>query len=385
MKSVEKIRHRILVVDDEDWNLEVFAGHLRREGFEVVCAKRGDEALKIISSSDIDLVILDVMMPGKDGFQVCREIVADNKLKHIPVILATALNETGHKVEGLKAGATDFLSKPVDQSELIARVRAHLRVKQLFEETSRQKTELEKAYARLKELSALQNRLTVTVTHELRSPLAAIHLGLENLFLQGEKSLSSKQTSLIQRMRSNIARLSTLVNGILDLEQLESEGTARMHFEDCDLHELVGEVIDLQNAAAAHKGCYLKYEADRSLGTVRIDRDRMTQIVMNLVNNAIKYTDTGGVTVKSCLRASEGRFVIEVHDTGPGISPEDLARLFQKFQRLESAYQSNMPGSGLGLYITKELVARHGGEIQCASELGKGSCFSVSFPLISGT
>ncbi|MFA6601214.1 MAG: hybrid sensor histidine kinase/response regulator [Candidatus Omnitrophota bacterium] len=381
MKDGPERKFKILVVDDEEWNLEIFSSHLRREGFEVVCAHHGDEALGLMNTLEIDLVILDVMMPGKDGFQVCREILAGQSSRHVPVILATALNETSRKVEGLKAGATDFLSKPVDQAELIARVRAHLRVKELFEVTLRQKEELEKAYQKLQELSELQNRLTMTITHELRSPLTAIQLGLENFFLKDTEGLNPRQMKLIQRIKTNMARLTTLVNGILDLQQLEKSGPAIFHFAPCDIHGLIDEVLEIQRPAADMNQCYLRSEQDPLLKTAVVDRDRMIQILMNLVNNAIKYTQEGGVTVKTRLLAAEGRFDLEVRDTGPGIGTEDLAKLFQKFSRLEGAYRSDVPGSGLGLYITKELVARHGGQIRVSSELGKGSCFTVTFPL----
>jgi len=198
--------------------------------------------------------------------------------------------------------------------------------------------------------------------------------------MKHQEGLTEKQVNLLQRFKAQTERLADLVGGILDLRELENKKDETFSFADADIHQVLGEVISLQKTAAENKGCYLNYEPDSEIQHVKMDRPRMIQIVTNLINNAIKYTPSGGVTVKSKLHQDENAYAIEVHDTGPGISEEDLAKLFQKFQRLDNAYQSDIAGSGLGLYITRELVDKHKGRIEVTSELGKGSCFRAIFP-----
>jgi len=371
---------KILMVDDESWNLDVLASHLRKEGWEPAAVMNGPEALRAVDENEFDLILLDVMMPGMDGFEVCRQIRARERLRQIPVLLVTALHETEDKVKGLEAGASDFLTKPVQSAELVARVRAHLRLKELMDITLAQKTHLESAYRRLKELSEEQNRMTLIVSHELRSPLSAITMILDYYFNRHPETLSEKQKTFLPRLMAHIRRLNELADGILDLKAMENAKAEHFIFEKCDLNLLVSEIVEIQRPVAEAKGCYMNFRPDPLLGQVRADRQRLTQMLMNLIGNAIKYTPEGGVTVSTRRLPLPRTYRIEISDTGPGMSEEEQKGLFRKFGRLQDAYTKGIRGSGLGLYITRELALKHGGDIVVESVPGKGSCFSVVLP-----
>lgn len=225
---------------------------------------------------------------------------------------------------------------------------------------------------------AVKNEFTSTVSHELRTPLAAMKLSIDILASEDPGKLTDDQKTFIGRVKSNIDRLARLINEVLDLSKLES-GKMVMNMVLVDVTALAREVVEAQGAFVASRGLSIVVEAAPGLPRVMADRDRLVQVLNNLINNALKFTSRGGITIAVSYREPEG-IVFCVRDTGIGIKPEDMSRLFEKFYQVGGASQQ-VGGTGLGLAICKEIVALHGGRIWVESTFGKGSEFYFSLPL----
>ncbi len=377
------LRERILIVDDEPWNIQVLEKYLASENYEILKAANAAEGLAILERTGAELVLLDVMMPDKDGFEFCREIRRHPVLSTLPVILVTALQETVDKVLGLEAGANDFLSKPVDKVELMARVRAHLRIQALRQTVVEQKGQIQQSLKKLQELSELQNRITLMISHDLRSPLTVMKMGLENLEHKTRALQDETQKKMIGRLQGHVDYLASLVDNILSLGELES-GSHSLRLNLGGLNPVVGEVVEQQRPLAEAKQLSLLLQLDAGLPELFFDTQKIIQLVINLVSNAVKYTPAGRVTVSTVYKSEANEVEVRVQDTGPGIKAEDRAKLFGKFTRFDNAYEQKIKGSGLGLAVCHEIVKQHRGRLFVESEEGRGACFVAALPVRTG-
>ncbi|HEY9645874.1 MAG TPA: hybrid sensor histidine kinase/response regulator [Chroococcidiopsis sp.] len=364
---------RILAVDDVPDNLFLLQAILEDQGYEVCLVGDGEEALAEIDRNPPDLVLLDIMMPGIDGYEVTRRIRQKTHLPMIPVLLISA-HDQASPAEGLDAGADDFIRKPVDVDELLARVRSLLRLKHSIEERE--------------EIARQREDFISRLTHDLRTPLVAADRML-NLMRQGtfchvsldmDKALSSM-------IRSN-QNLLQMVNTLLEVHRHES-GNKTLLFSLCNLHDIVREVSQELSPLANEKGLALNLilspinDDDESMGMVVGDRLELRRVVTNLIGNAIKFTDRGAVTVSlGTVPTNSGNsdhsawVILEVRDTGPGIPAGDQALLFERFRQ----GNHKRAGSGLGLHLSRRIIEAHNGCIKVASELGQGSVFTVQLP-----
>jgi two-component system, sensor histidine kinase and response regulator len=361
---------RILAVDDTPDNLILLQTMLEVEGYSVDLVSDGVSALKQIEQSPPDLILLDVMMPGMDGYEVTRRIRKNLKVSYIPILLLTAHIEVS-VVEGLDAGADDFIRKPFDQDELLARVRSLLRLKHSIDEQEK--------------MAQMREDFVSRLTHDLRTPLVAADRML-NLFQQEvfcEISQDMKQ-AISAMIRSN-HNLLEMVNNLLEVYRFEA-GKKTLQAESCDMREIVEEVVQELSPLATEKGLNIEVEAstidgqDDHAAKVIGDRLELRRVISNLVGNAIKFTDTGSVNIR--ISETEGNskdktwVVIDVKDTGYGISQEDQAMLFERFRQ----GKNKRAGSGLGLHLSRRIVESHKGTIGVSSELGQGSVFTIRLP-----
>ncbi|MDM9379927.1 hybrid sensor histidine kinase/response regulator [Chlorogloeopsis sp. ULAP01] len=361
---------RILAVDDTPDNLVLLQTILEIEGYSIDLVADGATALEKIEQSPPDLILLDVMMPGLDGYEVTRRIRNHPTMPYIPILLLTAFHDVS-VVEGLDAGADDFIRKPFDQDELLARVRSLLRLKQSLDEQ--------------KKLFRQQEDFVSRVTHDLRTPLVAADRML-NLFQQETFCKISREMkqAIAAMIRSN-HNLLDMVNTLLEVHRFEA-GKKNLQFDSCNMREIIEEVVQELKPLADEKDLMLKVDASRlnqqddNAAIVRGDCLELRRVIGNLVGNAIKFTDTGGIELRifeTSLPPSNQTWVtIEVKDTGYGIAQEDLATLFERFRQ----GKNKRAGSGLGLHLSQRILESHGGKISVVSELGKGSVFTVSLP-----
>ena len=361
----------ILVVDDMPSNLEILTTMLKECGHRVRPVPSGRLALEAARLQPPDLILLDINMPGMDGYQVCASLKADEKLAAVPVIFISANNEVFDKVTAFNLGGVDYVTKPFQFEEVEARVETHL-------ELRRQRVELEKSYQNLAELEALRDSLVHMIVHDLRSPLAALVGNLE-LLKDGTSPLEPDQREDIEEAYKAAKRMILMVTGVLDVHKLEA---GRMSVEpvDCDARAIAREVIE--SLGSITEGRDLSLSA--SQGEVRgmLDKGILFRVLQNLVANALKFTPPQGGTVQLQVDRNEDIIRFVVKDNGPGIPPEYHGQIFEKFGQVAGKTYGRMFSTGLGLPFCKLAVEAHGGQIGVESEVGKGSTFWVYIPVL---
>jgi signal transduction histidine kinase len=364
MNSPSSPSDKILVVDDSPDNVFLIKTILEEEGYTISTAENGPAALAKIAESSFDLVLLDLMMPGMDGYEVTKRIRENKELPFIPILLITA-HDSASVAQGLDLGADDFIRKPVTVDELLARVRSLLRLKHSIDERD--------------EIARQREDFVSRLTHDLRTPLVAADRMLM-LFQQGALGeLSSQMNEVIHIMARSNSNLLAMVNTLLEVYRFEA-GRKTLAFFSVDLYQLLEDVAGELTPLAEEKklSLNLEYPEDSSVKAISGDRLELHRLFTNLVGNAIKFTDSGSVTLRLLpADASYDKMTVEVVDTGQGIASEQITTLFERF-RPGSHKRS---GSGLGLYLSRRIVEAHQGTIEVNSELGKGSVFSVRLPI----
>jgi two-component system sensor histidine kinase/response regulator len=342
----------ILAVDDIPDNLFLVQLALEQEGHEVVLVDSGAAALAQVEKSQPDLILLDVMMPGMDGYEVARRLRSNPRLPFIPILMITAHDQSS-VVAGLDAGADEFIRKPVKVDELQARVRSLLRLKQSIDQ---------------------RENFVHCLTHDLRTPLVAADrmLGLIKQGVFGE--VSSEMGQAVTTVISSNQNLLSMLNTLLEVYCYDV-GKKVFSFIDFYLPELIEEVMRELSPLGYEKGIELRAQIADEVETIRADRWELRRVFTNLIGNALKFTDSGFVEFRAHL--DNQTLVLEVEDTGIGISAEDQARLFERFR------QGNhlRSGSGLGLYLCYQIVQSHQGAIDVTSEVGKGTLFTIRLPM----
>jgi two-component system, sensor histidine kinase and response regulator len=348
VKNVEK--NYILAVDDIPDNLLLVQLALEQEGYQVVLAHNGEAALKQIRQNPPSLILLDVMMPGMDGYEVTRRIREDKSVPFIPILLLTAREESS-VVEGLDAGADEFVRKPFQLDELQARVRSMLRLKETIDQ---------------------RENFVSCLTHDLRTPLVAANRMLDLISQKAFGEITSEQEEAIANIVSSNKNMLEMLNTLLETHQYEL-GQKALSFILVDLQKLIKDVVTELQPLATDKGINLESDIDPKTSETKGDRLELRRVITNLLSNAIKFTDTG--TVRISLGQNGDCIVITVQDSGIGISAQDQQTIFQRF------HQGNhrRAGKGLGLYLCRQIINAHRGKITVESELNQGTTFTVIF------
>ncbi len=359
---------KLLVVDDSRLNLSQLELLLSEENYSITTITKGRDALKLAAKEPFDLMLLDVIMPDMDGFEVCTRMKKNSITSKIPVIFLTGQTDMESIRKGFQVGAVDYVGKPFNKIELIARVKSHLELK-------RSREELEVAKRSAEEALVYKSEFLANMSHEIRTPINGI-IGMSE-FLDNTK-LDEKQAEYVRIVRSSANSLLNLINDILDFSKLEA-GKIELENLDFDFHEHIEDTLKSMTFKAEEKGLQLKQIIQPDVPqALNGDPTRLRQVLLNLISNALKFSEKGYVTVKvSLLDEFNDKCVvkIEVIDTGIGISPEGKRRLFKSFSQVDASTTRNYGGTGLGLVISKSLSEMMGGKISVESEEGKGSNF----------
>jgi two-component system sensor histidine kinase/response regulator len=369
-------RRKILIVDDDRINIRILGGILRGEGYLLTEADSGERALQVYAESLPDLVLLDVMMPGIDGFETCRRL---NKIygdKCAPVIFITAKSESDDVVEGLGAGGVDYLPKPFKAKEVIARIRSHLQNRALSEQRKQLVEQLSKA-------NAAKNRFLGMAAHDLRNPLASIR-GLSEFLREGAVGpLTPEQIDLINTIHSASQSMLDLVNELLDVATIEA-GELKIHYGPHNLAELISKSVAMTNIEAAKKKTVVTFDARGQAPILMLDGAKMRQVIDNLLSNAVKYSPPGSsVTATIQFDSTRGTHGFAVQDQGPGIPDGERDKLFKDFGRLSIQPTGGEKSTGLGLAICRKIVEAHGGTITAENLPTRGCEFRVFLSAIS--
>lgn len=362
--------YKLLIVDDEPQLLSQVVELLDSE-YQVSVARDGQTALELTEREPPDLILLDIIMPEMDGYEVCRRLKQNPGTQDIAVIFLSTKDDPGAEAYGIELGATDYLSKPISPPLLLARVRNILKLKTSLDDLKKVRSDAEVA-------NRAKSFFLANMGHELRTPLNAI-LGFSSL-LRKETQLSLEQIDKLDIINRSGEHLLSLINDVLEMSRIEA-GRIALEISPFDLHNMVRDIADMMYERAYNKGLQLIIDPSSEFPRyIKGDEARLRQIMINLVGNAVKYTQEGSITMRLGIRQNtKAHLVIEIKDTGSGISVADQEHIFEPFKRLDE--QNNYQGSGLGLTITRQFVLMMEGSITLESTLGKGSVFRVDLPL----
>ncbi len=426
MLSDEPRGPKVLVVDDNIPNVELLEAYLTAAGYHVEKAYDGEEALEAVNRDVPDLVLLDIMMPKLDGYQVCQRLKQEEKTRFVPVVMITALKELEDRIRGIEVGADDFLTKPFNKHELLTRVKSLLRIKglhdeveaynRLLEEKVAERTaELQRAMEELKELDEMKSNFLATISHELRTPLTPIKGYVQSMLSEVLGPLNPTQRKGLSIISESVDRLHGLIEDLLAFIKMDRDEIS-LDLQNFPVSSLIQERVERALPKAKEKGIVLNTELEPNLPDVKADPEEIGRVLSSLLDNAIKFTPSGGtVTVKAKLvhgpviaselvsdedvadelrryirepstvnRQQDSDFVeVSVTDTGIGIPPDKIEKIFDQFYQVDSSSTRGYGGVGIGLAIVKQILEAHGSRVVVRSKEGVGSTFSFRLPLVS--
>ncbi len=375
----------ILIVDDTPQNIDILGEYLSE--YRIKAAADGEKALRAIETgSKPHLVLLDIMMPGMDGYEVCRRLKRNENTKDIPVIFITAMSEVEDKVKGFEHGAVDYITKPFQLEEVKSRIETHIalslyrkeleNINQKLEFKVQERTrELVSAKEKAEEANKLKSHFLSLISHELRTPMAGI-LGFSEVLV--EETTNAELKEFAGMLYSSAQRLKDTIESILSLSKLETHNRL-IRPQECDILAEANKVIEKYQPTANEKGIKLAVQGTWNNHEVYLDKSMFSLIFENILNNAVKYTDKGEVTIRLFNEKLDGEDAIcfSIADTGIGIPADKQQIIFEEFRQVYEGMERNFEGVGLGLSLVKKYVSASGGAIDLVSDLGKGSKFTV--------
>ena len=364
---------KVLIVDDDRLNIRVLNGILKGDGYVLAEADSGENALAIYPNFRPDLVLLDVMLPGIDGFETCRRLKAEHGANSAPVIFITAKSESDDVVEGLTAGGVDYLPKPFKPKEVVARVRTHLQNQILSEQRAMLVEQLRKA-------NEAKNRFLGMAAHDLRNPLSSIR-GIAEFLREGAVGqLTREQIELVDTIHGASQSMLDMVNELLDVATIEA-GELKVRPELHDLAKLLAKSAAAMGREASKKQTSVVFDPPAEPVNLTIDPAKIRQVADNLLSNAIKYSPPGS-TIRAFVthHAANRTCSFSVRDEGPGIPENERDKLFQDFGQLSSKPTAGEKSTGLGLAICRKIVEAHRGTIVAENLPNRGCEFRVTLP-----
>ncbi|MEA5535532.1 hybrid sensor histidine kinase/response regulator [Crocosphaera sp. XPORK-15E] len=368
----------ILVVDDTPDNLRLLSVMLSEQGYKVRKALNGQTALKTIHQVPPDLILLDINMPSMNGYDVCQKLKKDPVIQDIPVIFISALDDVLDKVKAFEVGGVDYITKPFQSEEVIARIENQLIIQ-------RQKKQLQQE---IKERQKTEQTLRVylhAVSHDLRNPMLGLSMVLKNLLKKNQDKKEEKieiSWQVLEQMSLSCDRQLNLINSLVETQQFEMGGIS-LDFRPLNLFTFSQQLATEWEPMLKEKQAILLTQIPADLPLISGDSDRLWRVFENLLANALKHNDNGiKLTLKAeVIETNKSNFIrCILEDNGVGITPEQAATLFESYQRGEEAKRTL--GLGLGLYLCRQIIEAHGGEIGVITEENNGAKFWLTLPIL---
>lgn len=354
---------KILIVDDHLKNLQLVGKILNDEGYRISLAQNGAEALEEAGKFFPDLILLDVMMPEMDGYEVCSILKEREELAGIPVIFLTARTDTQGLIKGFQAGGVDYITKPFSQEELMARVKNHL--------------ELKISKEKILELNRRRDKMYSIIAHDIRSPFSSITQIVDAISSGFIRPGTEDYDEIFKELKERTSETMNLLNRLLDWTKLQSRGIAG-EIARLNVSQTIGECIGLQLKSASEKNIQIIDHIDENT-TVLAEVNSLTTIMRNLLSNAIKFTpDNGSITLSAS--SGPGKTSIRISDTGQGMTAKELESIINSDKNYSKNGTRNEKGSGLGLLIVKDLVRLNRGKIEWESTVGEGTTVEIELP-----
>jgi len=354
----------LLVVDDQESNIQVVGAALGKLGFEILPATSGLQVFQRLAARRPDLILLDLLMPEMDGFEVCRRIRANPNWAEIPIVFLSSADDKELIVRALESGGVDYITKPFNQAELVTRVRTHLALKRARDE--------------LKQLAEDRDELLGILTHDFKNHLGGMDMSAQLLRDRTEAMADPK----LRLMAENISRSSSQMLAFVKqfLANASADHGVQVQTEPINLSDAAARAVQQHQEAARHKHLDLKVVLPPNGSLVQADGAALNQVLDNLLSNAIKFSPPGK-QIRLTVSPPGARYVeCQVQDEGPGFSQEDKARMFRRYGRLSARPTGGEPSTGLGLSIVKKLVLAMQGELACETTPGSGTTFAFRLP-----
>ncbi len=365
-----EISGNILIVDDEMANIDIIKNAIEAD-HNIYYSLKPDLALKILNRINIDLILLDIMMPEIDGYELCKILKKDEALKNIPVIFITGKDDVASIVKGFETGAVDYITKPVEVLELKARIKTHM-------ELQKTRRRLQDTNMELLRLNATKDRLFSIIGHDLRGNIGGLDSILQFLLDTKDMGLEETQT-YIRQLKSYSSFAADLLENLLNWA-ITQEKQSALNYETINLGDILIRCSQVVSIASNRKNISIKNTVNNSI-TIQADKNMMMTVIRNLLSNAVKFTHQNGTVTIAAVESADGASVIvSVSDNGIGIEEAKIKTIFDTHKDNSSAGTNGEKGSGLGLFLCRELIEKHKGEIRVESEIGKGSRFSVTLP-----
>ena len=362
----------ILAVDDEQLNLELLRFILERNDFHFKGTSNDEHFFELLEEGLPDLILLDVIMPRIEGFELCEKLKSYAQYRDIPVIFLTGKVNVKDKVKGFEVGGVDYVTKPFNEQELIARIETHI-------ELRRARNQIEQQAENLKQSNALKDRMFSIIGHDLRSPLSAAKLKMDFIMrgIIDPKADEFVDGTVFELLKTMDEALNLLQN-LLGWAKSESD-QIQVIPENLDLNDIVDQTFRLLKLGSEHKKITL--ENNVPTGTfVHADLNTTKTVLRNLLSNAIKFTPVEGEIKVNTIFDKE-RTIVEVQDNGQGIPPEDIGKILNPNEHFSKLGTEKEPGTGLGLVLCQNFVNKNGGTLKIKSTVGKGSTFYFDLPI----
>ena len=369
--QINPAEFKLLVVDDVQTNVLLLKALLGKEGYGILVANNGQEALEVIRNENPDLILLDVMMPGMDGFEVAERLKSEEFRCEIPIIFLTALDDTQSIVNGFKLGVGDFISKPFRKEELMVRIKHQLSLvaaRRIIEEKNEE----------LRKTIAGRDKMYSVIAHDLRSPMASMKMLLNTIMMSVEKDkIDPDIFDMLEMSNKTSEEVFSLLDNLLKWTKSEL-GKLTVIPQKLDISGLADGVVEVMNSVAEVKHIKL-IRTDHESFFVYVDIEMIKSILRNLISNAVKFSNPDS-EIKVGIKAEDGKVIVSVTDSGKGIKKEDQHKLLKDSTHFTTYGTNSEEGSGLGLLLCRDFARKNGGELWFESEENLGSVFSFSLP-----
>lgn len=380
----ERKKHKILIVDDEYVNQKVLEKYLSKDSFITIKAYSGHEALKCVQeNSDLDIIILDMMMPDLFGFEVAQIIREKYSLFELPILIMTANGNVQNLVLSFESGVNDYLTKPFNKHELLARVNILIALKNSVAQAlglTKQITAAKEQVEELKAYDKFKTEIFTNLSHELRTPLNVINSTIQLIdSLEDTRQIGEERIKYyLSIMKQNSVRLHRLVNNIIDMSKFDGNYVS-LNLSNGDIVYVIEEICQSVAEYIRTQNINIIFDTEVEEKIIAFDEEKLERIILNILSNAVKFTDRGG-SIYVNIYDREEQIVISIKDTGIGIPKDKLDFIFKRFAQLDKSLNRKNEGSGIGLSLVKSMVEMHGGRIYAQSELGEGTEFIIEFP-----
>ena len=369
---------KVLIVDDPKDNIDLSAYFLKPQNYQLLTAYDGVEALEIVEHDQPDIILLDIMLPKMDGFQVCERIKKDRETQFIPIIMITALKELKDKIRSLEVGADDFISKPFENVELLTRVKSLLRIKKYHDEIQNKNAELEQKNKTLLRLDRFKDELNHHIVHDMKNPLFVIQGNLQMMSMAVEQTSSPQLKKYLDRIDRSTQNLLRMVLNLIDISKIE-DGKMELNHELVNVNELIDKCIHrFEDYPENQKKIFDLHLADGG-STLKIDSSVMERVFDNLISFAVANVPEDGKIEIGSKRKNKA-IEYSIHDHGQQIPMKYSDEMFNKFSQVEIKKEGYRVGRGIGLTFCKLAVEAHGGTLNIDPNNKVGNRFILNLP-----